>query len=566
MTQGGPKPPGAIGAAFRGWYNGEGLEPCTARSAMSDDDFSHRYRTMQRYLGWNDDDARHVAALGPLVAPHADSMIDDFYAEIRRHPEAMKVITGGSEQLARLSRSLHAWLTELLAGPYDDAYMARRWKVGHRHVEIGLAQRYASLALARLRAGIVRSVEQEWSGDAVGLGQAIKSLHKLLDLEQALIQDAYEHEFNRRERQLERERSERRFRHLVESASCLIVILSPDQRVVYFNPCAERTTGYRVEELRQQRGRVISLLGRDAQRTAEQVRAVLAGGGGTAHEELIQGRIGPPRWITWTLSRIDDIDEGPAVLAVGLDVTEVKLAAERLLQASRLATIGEMYTGLAHESRNALQRLRTCTDLLADEVSDRPKAIAILERAQRAQEDLQQLLDEVRNFAAPIVLDRTECRVLALWREGWNLLQSQRRTRRAELVDDSCDAALTISADRFRMVQAFRNILENALAACEDPAVIRLQCRETEIDGQPWVEVSIEDNGLGFDVATLHRVFEPFFTTKPTGTGLGLAIVRRIVEAHGGHVSASCSSRRGATICLTLPCRGEILPVPPASR
>jgi hypothetical protein len=115
---------------------------------MSDENFAHRYRTMQRYLGWNEDDAGRVAELGSLVAPDADSLINDFYEEIQRHPEAMKVITGGSEQLARLSRTLHAWLAELLSGPYDEAYMARRWKVGHRHVEIGLAQRYASLALA----------------------------------------------------------------------------------------------------------------------------------------------------------------------------------------------------------------------------------------------------------------------------------------------------------------------------------------------------------------------------------------------------------------------------------
>jgi PAS domain S-box-containing protein len=524
---------------------------------MSDDDFAHRYRTMQRYLSWSDDDARLVAALGPLVAPHADKLINDFYAEIRRHPEAMKVITGGSEQMARLSRSLHAWLAELLSGPYDEAYMARRWKVGHRHVEIGLAQRYVGLALARLRAGIVYSIEQQWQGDALDLRAKIRSLHKLLDLEHALIQDAYEFEYVRRERQLERERSERKFRHLVESASCLIVILNPDQGVVYFNPCAERTTGYQADELRRQRGRVLSLLGRDAQQMAERVRTVLAGGGATAHEEQIQGRTGPPRWITWTLSRIDDFDEGPAVLAVGHDVTDAKSAAEQLLQANRLATIGEMYAGLAHESRNALQRLRVCTDMLIDQVNDRPSAIGLLQRAQRAQEDLQQLLDEVRNFASPIVLERTECRLAALWREGWSLLQVQRRSRRAELVDDGCDASLTIRVDRFRMVQAFRNILENALAACHDPVVIRLHSCETEIDGQAGIEISIEDNGPGFDDATMHRAFEPFFTTKSTGTGLGLAIVRRIVEAHGGRAAASRAARGGARICLTLPCRGD---------
>lgn len=532
---------------------------------MPDHDFAQRYRTMQRYLGWNEEDARRVAMLGPLVAPHADDLIADFYAEIRRHPEAMKVITGGSEQVARLSRTLRAWMDDLLSGPYDDAYMARRWQVGYRHVEIGLAQRYAGLALARLRAGIVRSVEREWRRDATELAATMRSLHKLLDLEHALIQDAYEYEHVRRQRQLERERGERKFRHLVESASCLIVILNPDHGVAYFNPCAERTTGYSADELQSQPGRVLLLMGSDAKQTSERLRAVLAGGGVTAHEEQVEGRTGPPRWIAWTLSRIDDFDEGPAVLAVGLDVTETKSAAKQLLQASRLATIGEMYAGLAHESRNALQRLRVCTDLLADQVSDRPSAVGLLERAQRAQEDLQQLLDEVRNFASPIVLERTECRLPTLWREAWSLLQVQRRKRRAELIDDGADATLTVDADRFRMVQAFRNILENSLAACEDPLMIQVRCREIEIDGRPGTQIVIEDNGPGFDNAALPQAFEPFFTTKSSGTGLGLAIVRRIIEAHGGTASASRAPGGGARISLLLPHRGTHRPAPPGS-
>jgi PAS domain S-box-containing protein len=520
---------------------------------MSNDDFAHRYRMMQRYLGWTDDDARRVKALGPLVAPHAASLVQDFYAEIRRHPEAMQVITGGSEQMVRLSRSLRTWLTELLAGTYDEAYMARRWRVGHRHVEIGLAQRFASLALARLRAGIVDAVERQWRSDGLALREAVASLHKLLDLEHALIQDAYEYEYVRRERLLERERSERKFRHLVETASCLVVILNSELGVAYFNPCAEQTTGFRVDELRRQRDRVLSLLGHDPGHTAERVNSVLTSAAVQTYQDQIQGRQGPPRWINWTLSRIDDFDEGPAVLAVGHDVTEAKQAAEQLLQASRLATIGEMYAGLAHESRNALQRLRTSTELLADHVTDRPTALGLLERAQRAQDDLQQLLDEVRNFASPMVLDCTECRLSALGREAWGLLQVQRRGRRAELVDGGCDPSLSIRADRFRLVQAFRNVLENALAACEDPVMIRLHCREIELNGQMGVEILIDDNGPGFGAASVHRAFEPFFTTKPTGTGLGLAIVRRIVEAHGGQASASRVAGGGARICLVLP-------------
>jgi len=522
---------------------------------MADEEFAQRYRLMQRYVGWSDDDARRVAALGPLVAPHAEALIADFYAEIRRHPQAVVVITGGSEQIKRLSRTLHQWLAELLAGTYDDAYMARRWKVGHRHVEIGLEQRFTSLALSRLRTGIVRSIHQDWRGTREELAAAMQSLHKLIDLEYALIQDAYEYEHVRRERQLERARGERKFRHLVESAGCLIVILGRDHSVVYFNPFAERATGYSATELPQREGGVLSILGRDRSQTIARIKAVLAGGGPMAYEDQVSGRGGVPRWINWTLSRIEEFDEGAAVLAVGLDVTEQKQAAQELLQANRLATIGEMYARLAHESRNSLQRLRVCTEMLADHVNDRPPAVALLDRAQGAQEDLQRLLDEVRNFASPMALECTECRLPALWREAWNLLQGPRQGREAELNEDRCDFPLAVNADRFRMVQAFRNIFENALAACGDPVLINVQCHETVLDSQPAVEVVVEDNGPGFDDMALHKAFEPFFTTKSAGTGLGLAIVRRIVEVHGGRIDALRSEAGGAQICMTLPYR-----------
>ena len=348
------------------------------------DHLAERYRTMQRYLGWSADDVRHVAALRALVTPSVDRLIEDFYAEIAVHPEASRVITGGAEQVARLSQSLRLWLDELLTGPYDEGYMARRWRVGHRHVEIGLAQRYASLALARLRSGIVVNIERGWQGTAAELVTSLASLHKLLDLENALIQDAYEYEYVRREKLLERQRSERKFRRLVESANCLIVILSEDRSLAYFNPCAEQTTGFLADDLSNDPKRVLSLLGQDEEQTNERMRRVFNEGEVIRYEDQVRIRSGESRWITWTLSRLDEFDVGSATLAVGHDISDVKLAAERLLQASRLATIGEMYSGLAHESRNALQRLRACTDLLADQVGDRPSATALVERSYRA--------------------------------------------------------------------------------------------------------------------------------------------------------------------------------------
>ena len=171
---------------------------------MTPADRFQRYQDLQRYVGWTDDDARNVQSVAGLLAPHLTRLVDDFYAEIERHPDARKVITGGAAQIARLKGTLVEWLRELLAGPYDSRYVERRWRVGLRHVEIGLDQVYTNVALSRLRGGLIAALGAGWSGDRDGLVAAILSLCKLLDLDLAKIEDAYQAEYLDRRQRAER--------------------------------------------------------------------------------------------------------------------------------------------------------------------------------------------------------------------------------------------------------------------------------------------------------------------------------------------------------------------------
>ncbi len=93
-------------------------------------------------------------------------MIDDFYAEIERHPDARKVITGGRAQIERLKGTLVQWIRDLSPGRTTPTTSTRRWRVGWRHVEIGLEQVYTNVALSRLRTGLIRSLQESWPGDA----------------------------------------------------------------------------------------------------------------------------------------------------------------------------------------------------------------------------------------------------------------------------------------------------------------------------------------------------------------------------------------------------------------
>jgi two-component system, NtrC family, sensor kinase len=163
-----------------------------------------RYEELQRYVGWSADDARRVQSLAALLDPYLPGLVDDFYAEIERHPDARKVITGGNTQIERLKGTLIAWLRELLAGRYDADYVARRWRVGWRHVEIGLDQVFTNVALSRLRRGLLRALDQCNPPDRCEDTAVRRSLNTLLDLDLAIIEDAYQAEYSDRLQRSER--------------------------------------------------------------------------------------------------------------------------------------------------------------------------------------------------------------------------------------------------------------------------------------------------------------------------------------------------------------------------
>jgi signal transduction histidine kinase len=171
---------------------------------MSPDDIYRRYQDLQSYIGWADDSARLVAETAGLLDPHIPALVEDFYAEIARHPAALKVITGGAAQVERLKGTLSAWLRELLSGQYGRDYVARRWRVGWRHVEIGLDQVYTNVALSRLRSGLVQALRKHWAQDEAKLLATLRALNQLLDLDLAIIEDAYQAEYTSRLQRTER--------------------------------------------------------------------------------------------------------------------------------------------------------------------------------------------------------------------------------------------------------------------------------------------------------------------------------------------------------------------------
>ena len=237
--------------------------------------------------------------------------------------------------------------------------------------------------------------------------------------------------------------------------------------------------------------------------------------------------------------------------------SDLRAAQQRLIQSERLTAIGQMMTGLAHESRNALQRSRACLDMLELDLQSSPDQHDLVKRTRSALVELQVLYEEVRSYAAPIQLERSRQSIRELCEETWLNLREQWQTRHIDLVA-SCDACPPVSCDKQRICQVLRNIFENSLAVSPNGSSIFVDCRTIQRDQSSFAQISVTDQGPGLNEEQRLRMFEPFYTTKTRGTGLGMAICHRIIDSHGGRIFVgtgieSDDEKTGAVIVVELP-------------
>lgn len=252
-------------------------------------------------------------------------------------------------------------------------------------------------------------------------------------------------------------------------------------------------------------------------------------------------------------------DTGTATRLLGsmLDVTEIQRVKQQLIQSERLAAIGQMLSAIAHESRGALQRITAAVDVLGFAISPDSEARADLNRVACAKDDLKRLFEDLRTYAAPINLNRTETSLSNVWHKAWASLEPMWTGRDTELLDEVGDSDLRCRIDPFRIEQVFRNLMENSLMACSDPARMTISHCESEVNGQPAIRITYRDDGPGLSHEAARQVFDAFFTTNETGTGLGMAIAQRIIEAHNGTIESGKASESGATFVITLPKEAE---------
>ncbi|MGC4033926.1 MAG: ATP-binding protein [Tepidisphaeraceae bacterium] len=217
-----------------------------------------------------------------------------------------------------------------------------------------------------------------------------------------------------------------------------------------------------------------------------------------------------------------------------------------LARRDRLAALGEMAAGLVHEIRNPLGGIQLYASLLAQDVADRPASAETVRKIVSGVKRLEALVSQVLNFSREIRADVEECDMAELIREAVDVAEAKAQTH-GVTVTLNAPSTLVRTVDGRLLTQAALNLTLNAIEAGGEHVNVTL----TEETGGR-MSLVIEDDGPGIPADLLDRIFNPFFTTKDEGTGLGLSIVHRIVEAHGGAISATNRPEGGARFELRI--------------
>ncbi len=349
------------------------------------------------------------------------------------------------------------------------------------------------------------------------------------------------------ERQTRLDELEALYSAIVKSISSGIVAVDEQGRITYLNRAGleitglteERALGHSLEE-------TIPVLGEALTRTSWSGRQ--------RNEAAMRGADGRERVIGWAAARLAEGAHGNVI--VFQDLTEFRRMEEAMRRADRLAVVGGLAAGLAHEIRNPLAAMCGSIELLSlsPALGDQERRLMQVVRGEG--ERLEALAKDFLAFAKPASPQLAAVEAGPLVEETAEVFGREAALKGVSVAVD-VDAAVWLSVDANQIRSVLWNLLGNARDATDAGGRIAVKLRRQ--GGQALLEV--EDSGQGIPAEDLPRIFDPFFTTKAGGTGLGLAIVHRVVEGHGGRIAVRSEPGRGSTFSVALPLAADQEPV-----
>lgn len=239
-----------------------------------------------------------------------------------------------------------------------------------------------------------------------------------------------------------------------------------------------------------------------------------------------------------------------------LDTTKKELEQyhfQQMERADRLASVGEMAAGIAHEIKNPLTGIAAAITIIKDDFSSSDARIEILNEVLEQVKRLDKTVNDLLFFGKPAQPELTYTNINGILKKTL-MFASQHRggkniEKRLELQAD----LPPVYVDPKQIQQVFLNLILNAMQAMQDYGVLTVGTSLEDLDGRQWVRVKIADTGPGIPAQILEKIFTPFFTTKAQGTGLGLAICHKLISQQGGKISVSSEDGKGTVFTVELP-------------
>ena len=262
------------------------------------------------------------------------------------------------------------------------------------------------------------------------------------------------------------------------------------------------------------------------------------------------------------LSRRIPIEHGstpqPIYIGFNIDITALDQMQTRLSRSERLATLGQVAAGIAHEIRNPLVGIGSNAFLLLDEFDKSDPRHADLEMILKETKRLDRIVNQIIDYARPRELAPVLYPLNDLVDDVFKLLDSTVTTKRLALTRSISPTLTRLHADQDQIKQVLLNVIQNAIDASHEGTAIDVTAFELPRGHTAGIVVKVTDHGVGIPDNALTHVFEPFFTSgKRQGTGLGLAICRNIIESHGGDIQVTSEIGKGASVRIWLPLRQE---------